>query len=333
MKIIELKERDILFHEGDASESMYIVKSGSIAIKKKTPHKETLLAVIRSQQLIGEMSFFEKEPRTATAEALTKTVVIELPFQSLHKEFQNAPNWIKTLTQTMRERLKEASEKINTLNSMQQQSAKARLFSHYKLQILSLINFLSQSYQHMSKSSETSSYDFNLLKTYAIQVFHKDESDLEHFVQTLSKLNIVKIKTFEDELHTFQVLQVQTLHNFVNWYKDQLTIKHERRVSLEIEDIPVLETLLSQTQAQAQAQAQAETEEKKEPQETKMKLGKTLISIPNIIETLTSFKEKGFIKDIKLNETNEIFIKFFPQRVEKLLLFWKIVYALKNKKK
>jgi CRP-like cAMP-binding protein len=57
-----------LFAEGDEGEEMYIIRSGKVAIKKRVPHGEVVVAVLEKGDFFGEMAMLEHIPRTAGAE-------------------------------------------------------------------------------------------------------------------------------------------------------------------------------------------------------------------------------------------------------------------------
>ena len=58
----------VLFQEGDEGEDMYIIQSGKVAIKKRVPHGEAVLAVLEKGDFFGEMAVLERMPRSAGAE-------------------------------------------------------------------------------------------------------------------------------------------------------------------------------------------------------------------------------------------------------------------------
>jgi len=59
-----------LFQEGDEGEDMYIIQSGKVAIKKRVPHGEVVLAVLEKGDFFGEMAVLERMPRSASAEVV-----------------------------------------------------------------------------------------------------------------------------------------------------------------------------------------------------------------------------------------------------------------------
>ena len=58
----------VLFTEGDEGEDMYIIRSGRVAIKKRVPHGELVVAELEKGDFFGEMAMLEHIPRTAGAE-------------------------------------------------------------------------------------------------------------------------------------------------------------------------------------------------------------------------------------------------------------------------
>ena len=60
----------VLFHEGDEGDDMYIIQSGRVAIKKKVKDADTTLAVLEKGDFFGEMAILERMPRSASAEVI-----------------------------------------------------------------------------------------------------------------------------------------------------------------------------------------------------------------------------------------------------------------------
>ncbi len=58
----------VLFNEGDEGEDLYIIRSGKVAIRKRVPHGEIVVAVLEKGDFFGEMAMLEHIPRTAGAE-------------------------------------------------------------------------------------------------------------------------------------------------------------------------------------------------------------------------------------------------------------------------
>jgi CRP-like cAMP-binding protein len=106
---------EIVFHEGDASRSMYIIKSGVILIQKRTMKGQVEIARLRSGEVLGELSFFDRDPRSATAVAVSDVELVVVDFESLDKIYSTVPSYIKTIVAAVARRLRRANETIKRL--------------------------------------------------------------------------------------------------------------------------------------------------------------------------------------------------------------------------
>jgi len=71
--IVSLELGEELFHEGDPNNgTMYVVRSGHFAVLKHRSDGTEIVTELSSGDVIGEVSFFSSEPRTATVKALER---------------------------------------------------------------------------------------------------------------------------------------------------------------------------------------------------------------------------------------------------------------------
>src|SRR3984885_10643357 len=111
----KLSKGDFLFHEGDPSDAIYVIKSGRIAITKAKGSGEIVLAEKKSGEMLGEMAFFDNKPRSAGAKAVQDTEVIALPFTSLYAQFKTFSEWLKAVVKTVNSQLRDANVRIKNL--------------------------------------------------------------------------------------------------------------------------------------------------------------------------------------------------------------------------
>ena len=77
LSFIKKYEKDsTLFLEGMAGEVLYVVKSGKIAILKKTTNGEILLSEIGPGEFVGELSLIDDSKRSATARVAEESELI-----------------------------------------------------------------------------------------------------------------------------------------------------------------------------------------------------------------------------------------------------------------
>lgn len=86
-KISELREviagQDV-FSIGQAAQSFFVIQQGTVKIIKNTSDGDELqLTALASGSHFGEMPFLNGDPRTATAQAVETSHLIEIPFNGL----------------------------------------------------------------------------------------------------------------------------------------------------------------------------------------------------------------------------------------------------------
>ena len=105
---------DVLFHEGDIADSLYLVLRGRIAIAIANPidHRETVVALMDAGDLFGEMSMLDDLPRSAMARALEPSTVFAIPFEPAVKVFRSDPALLWGVTRLLARRLRVMDEAL-----------------------------------------------------------------------------------------------------------------------------------------------------------------------------------------------------------------------------
>ena len=112
-----LKKGELLFAEGENSRAMYFIKSGMLRLYKKKGDSNIELDTIRSGQVLGELAFLDGNPRSASAEALTECVLVEVSGSAFQNVLTQMPDWLKIMLKTVVGRLRTASTRIRQLES------------------------------------------------------------------------------------------------------------------------------------------------------------------------------------------------------------------------
>jgi CRP/FNR family transcriptional regulator, cyclic AMP receptor protein len=103
-----------VFEAGTASDAFFIIKSGSLMVKKGA----LVLAAPGVGDPIGEMSFVDRGERSATVAAIEETELLKIPFAALDTLFDDEPQIAakiyKAIATVLSQRLREMSETINT---------------------------------------------------------------------------------------------------------------------------------------------------------------------------------------------------------------------------
>lgn len=111
-----LERGDILFHEGDQGDRLYVIREGKIKLgRTSSDGRENLLAILGPGEMFGELSLFDPGPRTATATAVAETQLIGLGHDNLQTFLSNRPEVAATLLAALARRLRRTNETLADL--------------------------------------------------------------------------------------------------------------------------------------------------------------------------------------------------------------------------
>jgi CRP/FNR family cyclic AMP-dependent transcriptional regulator len=117
VSIKHLKKGEPLVKEGDMSNSMYWVQSGTLRLFKKKGAGFIELGVVHSGEVVGEMSFLDNQPRSASVEALQPCDIVEIPRGKFDEFVAAQPTWMKSLISTLVKRLRTTNNRVRELES------------------------------------------------------------------------------------------------------------------------------------------------------------------------------------------------------------------------
>lgn len=106
------KDGDIIFEEGSSGDWIYVVESGAVEISKIMHGEKEVLLELGPGEIIGELGFITKMPRTATARAVGDTTVGIIDPISFEQEFNRLSPDFQAVLISLATRLKETTEAI-----------------------------------------------------------------------------------------------------------------------------------------------------------------------------------------------------------------------------
>jgi CRP-like cAMP-binding protein len=106
-----------VFHAGEASTAMYLVKDGSIEISAQSAGGTTVhVATLAAGGHFGEMSFVDDAPRSATAEALENTHLFKFSYEKMRAVLGSNPvvsdKFYRSLTRFLSNRLRQTTSDL-----------------------------------------------------------------------------------------------------------------------------------------------------------------------------------------------------------------------------
>ncbi|MGH8867277.1 MAG: Crp/Fnr family transcriptional regulator [Actinomycetes bacterium] len=116
MTEVSLRRGDLLFSEGEAGDSLYVITDGKLKLgRSSVDGRENLLAVLGPGEMFGELSLFDPGPRTATATALTDTELVALGHDHLRPWLAGRPEVALQLLQALAQRLRRTNANLADL--------------------------------------------------------------------------------------------------------------------------------------------------------------------------------------------------------------------------
>ena len=96
------KDGEVIFSEGDHGDCMYVVKSGSVALK----HNNKLLETLKPGEIFGELALIDNEKRMASAQAMGDTELYCINEERFHFMIRQHPYFSQYVMKVMADRLR-----------------------------------------------------------------------------------------------------------------------------------------------------------------------------------------------------------------------------------
>lgn len=110
----KIKAGETLILEGGQGHEMFWILDGAFDIvKKNVDGVEVVLGEANTGELVGEMSFLDNLPRSATIRAKCDSEVMIIPQSNFAAVLDGQPRWFRSLMKTLSQRLREANKKIS----------------------------------------------------------------------------------------------------------------------------------------------------------------------------------------------------------------------------
>jgi CRP-like cAMP-binding protein len=87
-----LRRGDVLFHEGDEPDDLFVVVSGRIALANRSiDGRESMVALMEEGDVFGDMPLFDGLGRSTEARALEPSEVIAIPYAPVQAIYESLP--------------------------------------------------------------------------------------------------------------------------------------------------------------------------------------------------------------------------------------------------
>lgn len=98
---ISIPKGSILFKQGDRGDAAFIVSSGAMGLFREDNGQKVLVSTIRDGEILGEMAVVDGSPRTATAFALTDSILKVISADVLKTKIEPLDPFVRELVQVL----------------------------------------------------------------------------------------------------------------------------------------------------------------------------------------------------------------------------------------
>ena len=300
-KEISLKPKDILFEEGDQSKSMYFLKNGAIRIFKRKGDGKIEIETIRSGQVLGELSFFDSQPRSASAEALVPSELVEISRAAMDHAFQQAPEWLVTLIRTVSSRLRATNNRLRILESISTEyevdkhgnrSKEYTFVTMPELMRFSTALLTVASRYGKNLSAEGIEFTPALVERFASQILQVPASKVISLIELFKSVEILK----GDLLLT----DIRFLDQLIQFLNEQNLAAHDKKQTISTNGFKALTLVI---QNRKDAKPLVDTIER-------LNLGPALKTSTLPVSFVQELMDQGFVKNITLVSAEEVLVDY-----------------------
>lgn len=318
-----LKPGEVLFHEGDSSNTLFIIQKGQLRLYKPKGRGFIELAVLRAGEVLGEMAYFDDDGggrRSCSAAALVHTEIIEISFVAFGKTMEGLNPWFKTIINTLANRLRKTNARVKELesNSVSVDYGTGKKVGYEFIKPNDIIKIFGTFFLVFKSHGEEHANGIKLhrkvLNLYANDIFGLMEAKLEAMIQLLKELEYLDVEPDEDNLPKVLVMySLEKLRGLFVFYNSEKHLTEDKKLNIT----PKCQDFLSKIYESRDF----------EPKNSKIQL----LNIQGIIddykfrnvnvgiEQLSESKEAGITNDIIVGENNQLSVEVVPQKLMKLL--------------
>lgn len=248
-----LKPAEVLFNDGEAADSLFIIQKGQIRLFKPKGKGFVEIAVLRAGEVLGEMAYFDNNSagggkRSCSAAALVPSEAIEISFNAFAKTMAGLNPWFKTIINTLAERLRKTNSRVRELESNQVSSYGSKkgytfLRNADVVKILSIVFLTVKS--HGEDKEGLNLVHKNTLRFYTNDVFNLQEVQVEEMLSILENLGHMEVmadKNGHPKIMAFKNLP--HLRSLLVFFNSQRTVADEKKLDISFKGEMFLSKIL-----------------------------------------------------------------------------------------
>ena len=108
----KFKAGETIIHEGEENRDLYVLSEGILEVSVEDKSQKIVVSEIASPEILGEISFLNGSPRTATVSAKTDVEIFILSYEKVQQELSHIPTWFRMVLLAFTNRMKSCDETI-----------------------------------------------------------------------------------------------------------------------------------------------------------------------------------------------------------------------------
>lgn len=106
---VQLQPGELVCKAGDDNADLFIIHSGKLLVFVVNGTQVTPLAYLGAGEYLGELSFFDRQKRSAYVAAVEPSTLIQIPTEELERQF---PPWLILMARRITQKLRDTDELI-----------------------------------------------------------------------------------------------------------------------------------------------------------------------------------------------------------------------------
>jgi CRP-like cAMP-binding protein len=251
VEIKHLKKGDSLVKEGENSNSMYWVQSGTLRLFKKKGSGFIELGVVHSGEVVGEMSFLDNQPRSASVEALQPCDIVEIPRGKFDEFINGQPSWMKSLIQTLVKRLRTTNNRLRELETSSTVYAKDEVgrttkvhefLSSAEINKLGASLLLAASRNGEKLPDGGAKVKAGWLQFFGAQVFQVQLAKIQVFIDVLHEAGVIRIEKAGDQIE-LHLLKLDVLEKLIYFNHEENSKTEDKQIPITAQGMVILEAV------------------------------------------------------------------------------------------
>ena len=125
------KAGEVVIHEGEENRDLYVLSEGTLEVSVMDESNKIVVSEIVAPEILGEISFLNGSPRTATVSAKKDVEIFILSYEKVQQELSDIPTWFRMVLLAFTNRMKSCDAKIKEYDQKVKQ-LEAEIAKHKK---------------------------------------------------------------------------------------------------------------------------------------------------------------------------------------------------------